>query len=191
MQLLRVVCLMHRELITVYKLRQYCGCRHHAQGRVDVDHLLFILRSLLQLGEYASLCWMCFIHCTTRVVMAPNNRARPLLHNVSTILKFSGQVPIFVTLDLDALDKRPSTTGTLSTYEMVLAFMSDLILSNHHNLLKTRPEQDIQAVLNPLTSASTHVSLHEESGSKGGIGHYHQEKPQVLICVNLTNFNKF
>jgi hypothetical protein len=92
---------------------------------------------------------------------------------LKTMLKLSAQVPIFVILD--ALDECPSTTGTPSAREKVLAFVEDLVLSNHPNLfmcITSRPEQDIQTVLDPLTSASSRVSLHEESGQREDISHY-------------------
>jgi hypothetical protein len=89
------------------------------------------------------------------------------------MLKFSDQVPIFVVLD--ALDECPSTTGTPSAREKVLNFVEDLVLSNYPNLfmcITSRPEEDVQAVLNPLTSASSRVSLHEERGQREYINHY-------------------
>jgi hypothetical protein len=38
--------------------------------------------------------------------------------------------------------------------------------------ITSRPEQDIQAVLNPLTSILPPVSLHEESGQREDINNY-------------------
>jgi len=90
---------------------------------------------------------------------------------LGTMLKLSGQ-PIFIITD--ALDECPSTTGTPSARE-VLNFVEDLVGSNHPNLficITSRPEQDIQAVLNPLTSASCRVSLHEERGQRQDICSY-------------------
>ena len=81
-------------------------------------------------------------------------------------------MPIFTVLD--ALDECPNTTGTPSARENVLDFVEDLVRS-HPNLfmcITSRPEQDIQAVLNSLTSVSFRVSLHEESGQREDINNY-------------------
>jgi len=129
---------------------------------------------LLQLGECSTHCWdpLHQLYNTCR-----NGSKQPsetsLGKCLKTMLKSSPQVPIFVILD--ALDECPSTTGTPSAREKVLAFVEDLVLSDHPNLfmcITSRPEQDIQTVLNPLTSASSRVSLHEESGQREDISHY-------------------
>ena len=68
-----------------------------------------------------------------------------------------------------------STTGTPSAREEVLDFVEDLVGSNHSNLsicITSRPEKDIRTVLNPLTSASRRVSLHEERGQREDISSY-------------------
>ena len=84
--------------------------------------------------------------------------------------------PIF--LIIDALDECPNTTGTPSAREKVLNFLEDLVGlsgSSHSNLficVTSRPEQDIQAILNPLTSVSHRVSLHEEGGQREDIKTY-------------------
>lgn len=59
-----------------------------------------------------------------------------------------------------------------SAREEVLEYLEDLITSRHPNLficVTSRPEQDIQTVLNPSTSASRPVFLHEESGHREDI----------------------
>jgi hypothetical protein len=92
---------------------------------------------------------------------------------LKNMLELAGQVPIYVVVD--ALDECPNTTGTPSDRESVLDFVEDLLRSNHPNLyicITSRPEQDIQAVLNPLTSTSSRVSLHEEGGQKEDINSY-------------------
>jgi len=89
------------------------------------------------------------------------------------MLELLGQVPVF--LIIDALDECPSNTGTPSPREEVLDVVEDLIRSNHSNLfvcITSRPEQDIQVVLNSLTSASRRVTLHEESGQREDINSY-------------------
>ena len=89
------------------------------------------------------------------------------------MLELPGQLPTF--LIVDALDECPNTTGTPSAREEVLDFFEDLVGSNHSNLfvcVTSRPEQDIQTVLNPLTSGFRRVSLHEEDGQMEDIKRY-------------------
>ena len=89
------------------------------------------------------------------------------------MLELPGQLPIFVIMD--AIDGCPITTGTPSAREKVLDFVEDLVRSNHSNLficITSRPEQDIQAVINPLTPTSRRVSIHEEPGLREDIDNY-------------------
>ena len=92
---------------------------------------------------------------------------------VKEMLELPGQLPIFIVVD--ALDECPNTTGTPSAREDMLDFVEDLVGSNHSNLficVTSRPEQDIRAILNPLTPASRRVSLHEEGGQREDIDGY-------------------
>ena len=89
------------------------------------------------------------------------------------MLELLGQLPTF--LIIDALDECPDTTGTPSSREEVMEFLEDLITSSHPNLficVTSRPEQDIQTVLNPLTPTSNRVSLHQEDGQREDIKNY-------------------
>jgi hypothetical protein len=99
------------------------------------------------------------------------------------MLELPGQVPIFVILD--ALDECPNSTGTPSARELILDFVENLVASNHSNLFictTSRPEQDIQSVLNPLTSARRQVSLHEEHGQREDINRY----VRSFVCGDKT-----
>ena len=92
---------------------------------------------------------------------------------LKTMLELSRQLPIFVVMD--ALDECPSTTGTPSAREEVLYFIEDLVGSGQFNLsicITSRPEHDIHTFLNPLTSPSCRVSLHEERGQRIDINNY-------------------
>ena len=74
------------------------------------------------------------------------------------MLNLPGQLPIFIIMD--ALDECPSTTGTPAARDEVLDIVEDLVGSNHSNLficVTSRPEQDIQTILNPLTSPSCRI----------------------------------
>ena len=90
-----------------------------------------------------------------------------------TMVQVPEQLPIFIIMD--ALDECPSNTGTPSARDEVLDFVENLVGSNHSNLfvcITSRPEQDIKAVLEPLTSPSYRVSVHEESGQRKDINKY-------------------
>jgi hypothetical protein len=78
-------------------------------------------------------------------------------------------------LIMDALDECPNITGTPSARDEVLDFLEDLVGASHSNLfvcVTSRPEQDIQMILNPLTSASCRIALHEENGQREDINSY-------------------
>ena len=101
----------------------------------------------------------------------PNDAA--LFKCLVKMIDLPGQVPIY--LIVDALDECPNITGTPSAREKVLNFVRDLLQSDHSNLfvcITSRPEYDISAALNPLTSPSSRVSLHEESGQRQDIDSY-------------------
>ncbi len=138
----------------------------------DVRGLLVSL--LFQLGDDSDRCRDVLYNLYTSCrggSEQPSDTA--LARCLKSMLELPGQLPTF--LILDALDECPNTTGTPSPREEVLDFLEDLVQSNHPNLficVTSRPEQDIQAVLNPLTSASRHVSLHEEEGQMEDIKGY-------------------
>jgi hypothetical protein len=89
------------------------------------------------------------------------------------MLELPGQVPIYIIVD--ALDECPDTTDSLSPCQKVLDFVNDLMRQRHSSLyicITSCPEQDIQAILNPLTPALHRVSLHKEVGKKEDIDNY-------------------
>jgi hypothetical protein len=92
---------------------------------------------------------------------------------LKAMVALPGQLPIFFIMD--GLDECPNTTGTPSARDEVLEFVEDLVGSGHSNLficITSRPEQDIQAVLNPLTSALCRMALHEERGQREDIRNF-------------------
>ena len=92
---------------------------------------------------------------------------------LASMIDLPKQPPIY--LVFDALDECPDNSGTPSAREKVLNFVRDLFRSNHPNLfvcITSRPEQDISAALNPLTSLSNLVSLHDEGGQRQDIDTY-------------------
>jgi hypothetical protein len=138
----------------------------------DIRGLLASL--LLQISRVSNRYWDVLYHLYTTYGNGsdqPSNSA--LTKCLEIMLKLPGQLPIFIILD--ALDECPSTTETPSAREKVLKFVDDLVGSEHSNLflcITSRPEQDIQSVLNPRTSPSRRVSLHEEAGHREDINRY-------------------
>jgi len=86
------------------------------------------------------------------------------------LLKLPGQAPVY--LIVDALDECPNTSLP-SDRDEVLVLLEDLVDSKLPNLricFTSRPEADIQPILEPLTFRS--VYLHDESGQKEDIENY-------------------
>jgi len=78
-------------------------------------------------------------------------------------------------LVVDALDECPDNSGMPTPRETVLNFVKNLVslrLPNLHVCVTSRPGTDIQAVLEPLTSPSLRVSLHDHSGQQKDIEDY-------------------
>jgi hypothetical protein len=98
---------------------------------------------------------------------------RTLKQYLEKILKQSRNFPLYVIVD--ALDECPDTSGLQSSREKVLALIEELVGLNLPNLrlfITSRPEVDIRAVLEPLTTTSSRVSLHDEDGQKEDIANY-------------------
>jgi hypothetical protein len=134
----------------------------------------FLTSLLFQLADCSDNCWVILSQLHKAYgdgSRQPSNAA--LSRCLKNMLDIPGQVPIFVIAD--ALDECPSDIGTPSARERVLDLVEDLAGSNYANLymcITSRPEQDIRTVLNPLTSASCRVSLHEEAGQTEDINNY-------------------
>ena len=129
---------------------------------------------LFQLGNHSDCCWDVLHNLYTR---CDDGSEQPsdasLVGCLRSMFALPGQVPIFIILD--ALDECPCSTGTPSAREKALSSVEKLVTSNHPNLficITSRPEQDIQSVLNPLTPARRRVSLHEERGQREDINRY-------------------
>ena len=94
-----------------------------------------------------------------------------LLKCLKDMLSLPGRGEIF--LIIDALDECPNFSGTPSAREEVLELIEELVdleLPNVHVCVTSRPEIDIQTVLEPLTSLK--ISLHDEIGQKEDILEY-------------------
>jgi hypothetical protein len=84
-----------------------------------------------------------------------------LMRCLTDMLKRPGQAPIYIIVD--AIDECPNSTGAPSPRERVLMLVEELVglrLPNLHICVTSRPEADIENVLNPLISNS--ISLHDE-----------------------------
>jgi len=86
------------------------------------------------------------------------------------MLKAPEGLPIY--LIIDAIDECPNTTGMPSSRDQVMALLERLVMLKLPNLricVTSRPEVDIRTSLEPLTSTSNTISLHDESGQKKDI----------------------
>jgi hypothetical protein len=140
---------------------------------IDKQNLRNLLPSLLiQLSAQSDPC--CDIlsrlySAHKRGVEKPSDRA--MIECLKEMLGLEGQRPTYIILD--ALDECPVTSSIPSPREEVLDLVEDLIglhLPNLHICVTSRPEPDIQVVLERLTERP--VSLHDESGQKEDIANY-------------------
>jgi len=87
------------------------------------------------------------------------------------LFAFPGQAMAYIVID--ALDECPLMTGLLSPREEVLGLVEELVRFQAPNVricVTSRPEADIELVLNPLAFRS--VSLHAEKGQVQDIEDY-------------------
>jgi NACHT domain len=111
-------------------------------------------------------------------LLKPGNDA--LTRCLEEMLKLSG-VPVY--LIIDALDECPDSYGIPSSRGKVVELLKGLVelhLPNLRLFTTSRPENDIQAVLRPLTRTS--ISLHEQDGQKSDIVDY----ITYVVCKELN-----
>ena len=90
---------------------------------------------------------------------------------ITDMLGLPGQGPIYIIID--AVDECPNFPGKPSDREKVLKLIEELVnlkLPNLHLCVASRPEVDIQIVLEQLTTLK--ISLHDEIGQKEDINKY-------------------
>ena len=140
---------------------------------VDKQRLCNVLPSLLiQLSARSDPC--CdklseLYSAHDRGVQKPNDLA--MMECLKQMLALEGQRPTYIILD--ALDECPVTSSIPSPREEVLELVEDLVrlhLPGLHICVTSRPEPDIQIVLERLTEHP--VSLHDENGQKEDIANY-------------------
>jgi hypothetical protein len=96
-----------------------------------------------------------------------------LMECLEKMLKVPRQLPLY--LVVDALDECPDTSGVHSSREKVLDLVEELVglhLPNLRLCITSRSEVNIRNVLEPLTSTSNRISLHDEDGQKKDIAAY-------------------
>jgi hypothetical protein len=142
---------------------------------LDKRDIRGLLSSLLtQLSDTSDPCWNVLSQLYTTChdgSIQPSETS--LAHCLRDMVELSGEVPIYIIID--ALDECPNTTGTPSAREKVLKFLKNLVgfkTSNLRTCVTSRPEQDIQDILNSLASGSRCVSLHQEGGQREDIINY-------------------
>ena len=104
-----------------------------------------------------------------RGVRKPNDRA--MIECLKEMLTTDAQYPTYIIMD--AIDECPLTSSVPSPREEVLDLVEELVglhLQNLHICVTSRPELDIRAVLDPLTTCP--LSLHDETGQKQDIADY-------------------
>ena len=94
-----------------------------------------------------------------------------LIRCLKDVLALPGHGRVYIIVD--AVDESPNKPGIPSPREKVLQLMKELADLHHSDIrvcITSRPEVDIQTVLEPL--ASHVVSLHDEGGQKRDIINY-------------------
>ena len=131
-----------------------------------------ILSLLSQLSAHSDLC--CYM--LHRIYVTHDNGVRKptddvLIQCLKETLTLSNDRPTYIIMD--ALDECPNTFGMPSPRDVVLDFVKGLVelaLPNLRICITSRPEIDIQTVIEPLTTRR--VSLHDETGQKKDIVEY-------------------
>ena len=140
---------------------------------IDKQNLSNLLPSLLiQLSAQSDPCCdilsrLYFAH--NRGVRKPSDRA--MAECLKEMLTHEAQGPTYIIMD--ALDECPTTSSVPSPREEVLGLVDELVglhITNLHICVTSRPEHDIQVVLEPLVTRP--VSLHDESGQQDDIANY-------------------
>ena len=148
----------------------YFYCDFRDEDKQNCRNL--VLSIISQLCAQSDLC--CGI--LSRIYLAHDEGARApsdetLTKCLTEMVSLPVQGPIY--LILDALDECPNNSGLPTPREEVLDLVNDLVglgLPKLHICVTSRPEIDIQTILEPLTPLR--VSLHNQTGQKEDIVDY-------------------
>ena len=121
-----------------------------------------------------------------------------LMQCLEKMLKVPSNIPLF--LIVDALDECPDISGVRERVLKLVVELVGLHLSNLRICITSRPEVEIRKVLEPLTSTSNRISLHDEDGQKKDVANYItsivnsdqkittlREKDKELVVKTLSN----
>jgi len=135
----------------------------------DIRSLLSSI--LVQLSDQSDGSWSILSHLYATHRDGSDQPSEAALKKcLQDMLNVEGQRPTFIIMD--AVDECPSTPGLPSARKKVLDLVEDLV-NSYRDLricVTSRPEQDIQIVLEPLTSC--HISLHDQERQKEDIANY-------------------
>ena len=148
----------------------YFYCDFRDEDKQNCRNL--VLSIISQLCAQSNLC--CDI--LSRIYLAHDKGARKpndetLTKCLMEMVSLPVQGPIY--LIFDALDECPNNSGLPTPREEVLDLVNDLVNlgpKKLHICVTSRPEIDIQTILEPLTSLC--VSLHNQTGQKEDIVDY-------------------
>ena len=136
------------------------------------DFLNFLKSLLVQLSAYSIPCCKIISRLYSTHAKGTHQPSNGILEAcLREMLSAVAEKPIYIIVD--ALDECPDLSGMPTPREAVLNLLKSLVLMGVPNLrifVTSRPEFDIQAVLEPLADIS--VSLHDEYGQKKDIFNY-------------------
>ena len=143
-----------------------------SKNEAKQSHRNLIISILWQLASQSNLCWdLLFLLYSEH----DDGRQWPSDYTFSQCLK---EMILLTTRDtvhiiIDALDECLNNSGMPTQREKVLGLVQNLVglhLPNLHLCVTSRPEIDIQAILEPMTSLR--VSLHDQNGQTKDIIDY-------------------
>jgi hypothetical protein len=148
----------------------YFYCDFRDEDKQNCRNL--VLSIISQLCTQSDLCF----DTISRIYLAHDEGARDpsdetLTNCLTEMLSLPDQRPIY--LIVDALDECPNNSGLPTPREEVLDLVENLVnlhVPHLHICVTSRPEIDIQTILEPLTTLQ--VSLHDQSGQKKDIVDY-------------------
>jgi hypothetical protein len=148
----------------------YFYCDFRDEEKQSCHHL--VLSILWQLAAQSELC--CDILSCLHLAHDDGGRKPSdgaLIHCLKEMLSLPTHDPVY--LIIDALDECPNNSGLPTAREEVLSLVQDLVdlhLPNVHICVTSRPEIDIRATLEYLTTLC--ISLHNQSGQTKDIMDY-------------------